>query len=294
MDAVITYVDGNDPVWREEYARCVGGPVMAKRFRDWGTLKYLLRGIERHMPFIDQVFLVVSGPSQVPRWASERLRIVYHRDIIPASLLPTFNSAVIELFLHRIPGLSEHYLFFNDDMFPVADCVPDDFFAEGKVATGFRPCLFARGLYKKHCRNSDHLARRLLGRAPGLSFRRPQHTCSPMVKSLCAQVDALAGEELLSRSTPLRDAGNVNQYLYLDYAFYAGHALARDISNRHISLARATPRALRSALLTPDRKLVCINDVHLSEQRYDAFRSLILSLFEEKFPAPSRFERACP
>ena len=68
MDAVITYVDGNDPVWKQDYEKTTNVPVMEKRFRDWGTLKYLLRGIEAKMPFIRNVYLVVSHPSQVPEW----------------------------------------------------------------------------------------------------------------------------------------------------------------------------------------------------------------------------------
>ena len=66
MDAVITYVNGLDPVWQASYSKAAGVPALAKRFRDWGTLKYLLRGIENCMPFIDDVFLVVASGSQVP------------------------------------------------------------------------------------------------------------------------------------------------------------------------------------------------------------------------------------
>ncbi len=292
MDIVITYVDGNDPVWQAEYAGVSDAPVLAKRFRDWGTLRYLLRGIERHMPFVDQVYLVVSGPTQVPSWASERLKIVRHADIIPPSVLPTFNSAVIEMFLHRIPGLADRFLFFNDDIFPVADCLEEDFFADGKIATGFRTCFFARGIHKMHCLNSDRLARKLLGMPSTWYFHRPQHTCTPMYRDLCAAIYGQCGEEVIGRCTPLRDAVNYNQYLYTDYAFYSGKAVRRDISNNHISLANASARKLRRAILSPSKKLVCINDVQMPDRRYEALRSLILSLFAERFPEPSRFERA--
>ena len=102
MDAVITYVDGNDPFWKADYQKYTNVPIMDKRFRDWGTLKYLLRGIDKYMPFIDNVYLVVSHPSQVPSWADqENLRIVLHKDIIPAEFLPTFNSNPIEMHLQK-------------------------------------------------------------------------------------------------------------------------------------------------------------------------------------------------
>ena len=82
MDAVITYVNGNDPVWKKDYEKTTNVPVMDKRFRDWGTLKYLLRGIETKMPFIRNVYLVVSHSSQVPAWVNDsELKIVLHKDI---------------------------------------------------------------------------------------------------------------------------------------------------------------------------------------------------------------------
>ena len=60
MDIVITYVDGNDLSWQRDYEKYTDVPAMTKRYRDWGTLKYLLRGIETNMPFIRNVYLVVS------------------------------------------------------------------------------------------------------------------------------------------------------------------------------------------------------------------------------------------
>ena len=102
-DAIITYVDGTDPVWIEDYQKTVGGTAMVKRYRDWGTLKYLLRGIQLYLPFVDRVFLVVSNYSQVPQWINPScVRIVTHSEIIPESSLPTFNSSMIEMFLNSI------------------------------------------------------------------------------------------------------------------------------------------------------------------------------------------------
>jgi hypothetical protein len=131
MDVVITYVDGNDPVWQQDYQKYTNVPVMQKRFRDWGTLKYLLRGIEVNMPFIRNVYLVVSHPSQVPAWAdTSNLKIVLHEDIIPEEYLPTFNACAIESMTWRIPGLQDRYLEFNDDVMLCAPVSPDDFITE--------------------------------------------------------------------------------------------------------------------------------------------------------------------
>ena len=189
MDAVITYVDGNDPVWRKSFAQAVGVPAIEKRYRDWGTLVYLVRGIRRYMPFIRKIFLVVSGESQVPSWVSgSDVRVVLHSEIIPQRFLPVFNSTAIEMFLHRIPELDEQFVYFNDDMFPVRPTREEEFYVEGKSVIGFRKHLFHFGLYKQQTRNADLLARKALGMAPGLLFVRPQHTCSPMQKSACEEV----------------------------------------------------------------------------------------------------------
>ena len=292
MDAVITYVDGNDPVWKQDYEKTTNVPVMEKRFRDWGTLKYLLRGIEAKMPFIRNVYLVVSHPSQVPEWADrEQLKIVLHKDIIPAEFLPTFNCNPIEMHLHRIPGMDEEYIYFNDDMFPVGDCRPTDFFRDGRPVIGYYTHLFASGMYKKICRNSDRLARKALGMKPSCFFTRPQHICSPMLKSQCEELYAKVEDEIRKTSaTRTRTEENLNQYLFLDYMNYKGLVIREKISNKHFSVAVASPDSLRDFLHNPTRNLVCINDVRLSEERYEQLRGAILDAFQSTFPSKSRFE----
>lgn len=292
MDAVITYVDGNDPVWKQDYEKYTNVPVMEKRFRDWGTLKYLLRGIESRMPFIRNVYLVVSHPSQVPAWADpSQLKIVLHKDIIPAEFLPTFNCNPIEMHLHCIPGLDEEFLYFNDDMFPVGECRPTDFFREGRPVIGYYRHLFASGMYKKICRNSDRLARKALGMTPSCFFTRPQHICSPMLKSRCEEVYAMVEDEIRKTSASrTRTADNLNQYLFLDYMNYKGLVINEKISNKHFSVSVASPDSIRRFLNDPTRNLVCINDVRLSEKRYEELRGAIHEAFESAFPDKSRFE----
>lgn len=292
MDIVITYVDGNDPVWRKDYEKHTHVPLMQKRFRDWGTLRYLLRGIERRMPFVRQVFLVVSHPSQVPEWADrERLKIVLHRDIIPEECLPTFNCNPIEMHLHNIEGLDEQYLYFNDDMFPVGTCRETDFFRDGKIVIGFYRHLFATGMYKKICRNSDRIARKALGLKPSLFFVRPQHICTPMLRSQCREVyDRMRGEILASLGM-VRESRNVNQYLFHDYLYHKGQVVRKRLSNKHFSVAVAGADKICSFLRKPTASFCCINDVHLSERRFTEMRDAILETFEEIFPEKSRFEK---
>ena len=246
-----------DPVWQGEYASAVGGDVLAKRYRDWGTLRYLFRGIQKHLPFVNQVFLLVSGESQVPEWIDrENVHVVLHKDIIPERFLPTFNSTTIEMFMHRIPGLGEEFLYFNDDMFPVMDCRQEDFFVEGKPVIGFAHHLFAGGKYKKRVRNSDH----------------QEETISKVVSRL-------------------RTTSNFNQYLFLDYLYYQGKTVRGKISNKHLSPAVHSPETIARYVKTPSTKLVCINDVHLSDEDYVLYRDSVLDAFGSHFPEVSRFEK---
>ena len=291
MDAVITYVDGLDPQWRKDYSAFVGVTPEEKRFRDWGTLRYLLRGIQGCMPFVENVFLVVSSASQIPSWIDrEQVSVVLHSDIIPAGLLPVFNSCTIEMFLHRIPSLAEEYLYFNDDMFPLLPCSREDFFPGGKAAIGFSRSCFAGNMYKKQCRVSDRLARKALGMKPGCSYVRPQHICSPMLRSHCEAAFRAVEEEIPARTSRLRTPDNANQYFFLDYLYYGGFAINRKISNKHLSQGVYSGERIAKFILDPGTKLACINDVAMSDAKYAVMREQITAAFEQRFPAKSRFE----
>lgn len=292
MDIVITYVNGNDPVWQKDYEKFTNVPVMEKRFRDWGTLQYLLRGIEKHMPFIRKVFLVVSHRSQIPEWVDEsNLNVVLHEDFVPQEYLPTFNCNTLEMNLHRIKGLDEQYLYFNDDLFPVRDCKPGDFYRDGKSLIGFTKHYWGTGMFKQICRNSDALARKALGMPASRSFIRPQHICAPMLKSECEKMCSIVAEDIAASYTRTREGRNYNQYMFTDYLFYQGKALSEKISSKHLSVAVSSSSRIRKAIEAPSRNLICINDVRLSEKRYEKLRNTVIDAFEKKFPQKSRFEK---
>lgn len=282
MDAVITYVNGADPEWQKQYA-VFSGREPAKRFRDWGTLKYLILGIRRYMPFIDRVYLVVALPSQVPVEVAGEVEVVLHKDIIPQKFLPTFNSTTIEMFLHRIPGLSERFIYFNDDIFPLRPLSEDVFFPEGKPAKKISHHLFAFGGYKQQTLHADRMARKAAGMRPGFGFIRPQHSVTPLLKSACEEVLTKAGEEIEATLTPLRVPGNLNQYVFTDYMSFTGKAVSRRISQKHLSLATHSAADVAAFILSPTADFACINDVEMGEDRYQNTRCAILGAFEEKF-----------
>lgn len=135
IDFVLPWVDGSDPAWRAERARragCEEGDSSDVRYRDWGTLRYWFRAVDKFAPWVRRVHFITWG--HLPAWLNAeepRLHIVRHEDYIPKEYLPTFSSHPIELNIHRIAGLAEHFVYFNDDVFLTAPVTPDDFFKNG-------------------------------------------------------------------------------------------------------------------------------------------------------------------
>ena len=135
IDIVILWVDGNDGNWQKEKNKYQGfkGDSNINRYRDCENLQYLFRGIEKYASWVNKVFFVTWG--HIPKWLdtnNEKIRIIKHEDFIPKEYLPTFNSNVIELNLHRIEELSEKFILLNDDFFLLKETKPEDFFKIGK------------------------------------------------------------------------------------------------------------------------------------------------------------------
>lgn len=148
IDAVITWVDGSDPqhVARlRAHLASLGGPLPnsahATRFHDAGEIEYCIASIFRFAPWISRIHIVTD--QQVPpllakltasRWR-DRVVVVDHREIFAGfeHHLPTFNSRAIISVLWRIPGLAEHFIYFNDDFVLLRPVRSDDFFRDGQV-----------------------------------------------------------------------------------------------------------------------------------------------------------------
>ncbi|WET89646.1 Stealth CR1 domain-containing protein [Ligilactobacillus murinus] len=138
IDFVVTWVNGADKRWQAKRAEfdnrslSKAGMSSDKAYRDWGTFKYWFRGVEKFAPWINKVYLVTDD--QIPTWLNidhEKLVVIDHTDIIAKEYLPVFNSNAIEMNLHRIKGLAENFVYFNDDMYLTAPVAPTDFFQAG-------------------------------------------------------------------------------------------------------------------------------------------------------------------
>ncbi len=136
IDIVLPWVDGNDQEWQREKRKFQGisdnENTALNRYRDWGLLPFWFRMIENYTPWVRRVYFVTWG--HVPAFLNtenSKLHIVNHNEFIPSEYLPTFSSHAIEMNIHRIPGLADHFIYFNDDTFLLKYHAPDDFFKDG-------------------------------------------------------------------------------------------------------------------------------------------------------------------
>ncbi len=135
IDFVVTWVDGNDPAWlakRNQYSPANQQMNGTERYRDWDNLQYLFRAFEMFTPWVNRIYFVTWG--HVPHWLNcqhPKLEIVKHEDFLQSENLPLFNINAIEMNFHRIKGLSEHFVYFNDDTFILQALKPEVFFRQG-------------------------------------------------------------------------------------------------------------------------------------------------------------------
>lgn len=135
IDFVIPWVDGGDPEWQKEkkrYEKNITGDSRDIRYRDLDNLRYWFRGVERFAPWVNRIHFITWG--HLPKWLNRehpKLNIVLHGDYIPKRYLPTFSTRPIELNIHRIKGLTEQFVYFNDDMFITQPTKKSDFFKDG-------------------------------------------------------------------------------------------------------------------------------------------------------------------
>lgn len=135
------WCDGSDPAFQRERLKAMRTKESASndaeltgiiRFESHDELKYSMRSIHAYLPWVHRIFIVTN--KQRPHWLKvhPKVTIVDHSEIIPAELLPTFNSVTIGSYITRINGLSEHFLLFNDDVFINRLLSEGDFFKKGK------------------------------------------------------------------------------------------------------------------------------------------------------------------
>jgi len=165
IDYVIPFVNCNDVQWRQQYSKYVSNVSNwsnnATRFRDWDTLRYQLRSIEKYMPWVRNVYIVLSvSETQIPTFLNtecSRLHFVWDWEIVPQEYLPVFNSNVIDLFIPRIKDLSERYLYACDDYIVMNPLLPEDFYTPDGIKLSIGTYRFREWTYTHTIINSVKL-----------------------------------------------------------------------------------------------------------------------------------------
>ncbi len=316
IDLVYLWVDGNDAKWLEakqkaqiECGFALDRQATAKgRFVDNQELRYSLRSVEKYAPWIGNIFIVTAD--QCPVWLNRehpKVRLISHRDILPADYLPTFNSSAIEMALTRIDGLSERFLFANDDMFLRKPVGPEFFFnAEGMPIARFaRHISTKQSLYLGKVRRAQSLVAERFG---GKYERQPHHNFDAYLKSdVEACLRAFAEEAEATRSHRFRKAEEFHRSAWLYYALSQGRAEERVVSrygaaksfgeklwcwlrgryctdSAEVGLHRGR---LHRRLEHYNPRLFCLND---TERTTDTEREEMVALLEKLYPEKSSFE----
>ena len=309
IDIVIPYVSSADPNWWVEFSRTliierqknINNPanqpagISENRFRDFGTFKYLLRGIETCCPWINKIYVVLQQPSQKPKWLKEgdRLKVVYHNEIIPQEYLPTFNSATIELFVWRIPGLSENFIYINDDMFPLRPMSPESFFDENGTPRIHITPLPQQGLtaYGQMLKNSEWLALKAAGqdvnKYDGMKLK-DTHTWTSMRLSTWKMFFDKYESYILASLSPFRNARNITQQLPTYYHWVTGQFASTVINGRMDSFLSVKPEEFADMIVNRRYDILCINDTGVGD--YEQTQKILIDAFLRIFPFKSSFE----
>lgn len=328
IDFVVLWVDGADPAWqaqRQQYRPQEKNNGDAKnRYRDWGLMPYWFRCVERYAPWVNQIWFVTNG--QVPRWLNRdhpKLKLVSHQDYIPAEFLPTFNSNVIELWLHNLPELSEHFVLFNDDMFLTAPVQSDDFFINGvpvesalldQASSGSaEDCLpymllNNSAVLNKHFRKktvlkenfrkfftlkygSDLLRNVLLAPFQYFSCFRDPHLPSAYCKETFRKVWQAEGQWLTRCSANrFRSKTDLTHWLMKSWQICEGNFIPRSTRwGRHFELWEDDMNAICAAITGQKYRAICLNDSK-TDIDFDTLQHRLMETFEKQFPDPSAFE----
>lgn len=329
IDLVYLWCDATDEAWRRKkeavarkYGLADGNFANASyRFVSNDDLRYSLRSLDMFAPWIRRVFVLMDDDNRPPPWldaSNGRLALVRLGDFMPSELLPCFCSPTIEHYLPRVPGLSNRFIYANDDMMFGRNVQPSFFFSED----GFPICRFAGRAHRLDWepKNDYHsqikrAAEVVLAANPkprrdlmNALVRLPHHNMDAYRRDDLA--DAFAKYEAEITATmdyPFRSPGNVQRVLYLYEALARGrghYRLARtgtgsgrlqwfkNLLRRpyadSLQFVRAKWRLGPSMLARWNPGLFCFND---TKGITDDDRRWLRGVYESMFPRKSSFEK---
>lgn len=297
VDYILPWVNPLDVEWQNSYLSAKGEEVKERdsRFRDWGYLKYVFRGIEKNMPWINKVHIILSSESQVPDWLNtEEVNVIYHKDYIPQEFLPTFNSSTIESFFPLLTGVEDHIIYGNDDVYPMNPMRVDDFFtSKGLPIISYSVLTETLTPFTEMCKRDFDLVRNMF---PGTTidknvyYKQPHWLVAWDMNTLRRFYTKHNQKIIESSITQFRDnSKNYNQYVFTDYHILSSRSLIdmdKDLGVYENFINR-TPQYMRHLMRT-DKKILCINDS--GSTNLDAIAE-VGRCFELKFPEKSKYEK---
>jgi glycosyltransferase involved in cell wall biosynthesis len=306
IDAVYTWVDGNDPAWRKarelRLAQETGAPLQAgavgrARFESRDELRFSLRSLELFAPWVRTIHLVTAG--QVPAWLGEhpRIRVVDHREILPPEALPTFNSHAIETGLHHLPDLSEHFIYLNDDVMLGRPLDPQMFFTPAGQTSVFLS-INALGLddpadvppWRGAGLHNRRILRESFGVIPTYTLA---HTPHPHRRSVLEEIEQRFPEEVgRTACRPFRSADDISllSSFAQHYGLITGSAVLGSGSAAFVNItSNDVARRLRR-LTARQHDFICLGDHHEHSHEPAVLARLLTDFLESYFPVPGPWE----
>jgi hypothetical protein len=309
IDLVFSWVDGSSSEFQRQRAAQMAGYVVgegdetAARYRHVDELRYALRSVHMYAPWVRRIFIATDSPR--PAWLADDPRVTLVRSeefFADPAVLPTHNSHAVEAQLHRIDGLSEHFLYSNDDMFFARPVGPELFFTAGGVSK-FVECPVRIGIGDPLPHRSGHdnalrINRALLRERFGRSITRDlEHCATPLRRSVMAELEAeFPADFARTAASRFRSATDISvtNSLYHYYALMTGRAIAStDVRVSYIqSTLAASLRQLDRLTRRGDVDMFCINDGGYSEIPEELRIAAVRDTLERLFPVRAPWEVA--
>lgn len=307
IDLVFSWVDGSSPDYIAARRAQQQGVVLGEgddheaRFRQINELKYALRSVYMFAPWIRRIFIATDSPA--PEWLAEHPSVTLVRSeefFSDPTVLPTHNSQAVECQLHNIEGLSEHFLYSNDDMFFGRPVGPDVFFTPGGI-TKFIEAETRIGLgdndaERSGFENAARVNRKLLWNRFGrITTRHLEHTAAPLRRSVIDTLENEFPDEFRkTAASRFRAADNISvtNSLYHYYALLTGRAVTQTSAKvRYVdTTVRAGLNYLPKLLAKRNMDFFCLNDGSFPEVPADERAELVTDFLEKYFPIKAPWE----
>ena len=302
IDVVYTWVDGDDPEWDAARAAREGPDTRREvagraRFRSRDELRHSLRSVHLFAPWVRHIHVVTAG--QRPSWLADHpgVTVVDHRDILPADALPTFNSQAIETSLHKIPGLAEHFVYVNDDVFLGRPVRPERFFSPGGAAAAFvgDAPIGLPGSSDKPFLQAALNNRALLEGAFGVQATQVMgHSPHPHRVSVLNEIEARF-PDAISRTAhaPFRSVTDVSllSNLAQHYGLITGSAFPAVAKQAFVDLSNARVERQLKQLRARDHDFFCVGDHHEFAHEPTEVDAMLADFLADYFPLAAPWER---